>query len=137
MFACDGKGNMDKDSQLIPFPSISHFNQVDHPPTMAKGAWKKLVSSQRKRAVMACFRMVPLYALPVHRAVNLFVNAYIDEWLNYEESLGVKLIEDITSNATETTDTTAIRSPAEPTAIATAASPLKNDTSGKLIEGTL
>ncbi|KAF7261042.1 hypothetical protein EG68_01789 [Paragonimus skrjabini miyazakii] len=70
---------------------------VDHPPTTAKGAWKKLVSSQRKRAVMACFRMVPLYALPVHRAVNLFIRAYIDEWLNFEESLGVKLIEDITS----------------------------------------
>ncbi|CAL8106014.1 unnamed protein product [Calicophoron daubneyi] len=70
---------------------------VDHPPTTAKGAWKKLVSSQRKRAVMACFRMVPLYAMPVHRAVNLFVSSYIQEWLNYEESLGVRLIEDITS----------------------------------------
>ncbi|CAH8503543.1 unnamed protein product [Dicrocoelium dendriticum] len=75
---------------------------VDHPPTTAKSAWKKLVSSQRKRAVMACFRMVPLYAMPVHRAINLFIKAYIDEWLNYEEALGVKLIEDITNTESGT-----------------------------------
>ncbi|TPP59596.1 Ryanodine receptor 44F [Fasciola gigantica] len=106
---------------------------VDHPPTLAKGAWKKLVSSQRKRAVMACFRMVPLYALPVHRAVNLFVSAYIDEWLNYEESLGVKLIEDITSDPAESTDATATRT-SDSTAIATVTSPLKADASGKLTE---
>ena len=38
--------------------------QVEHPPSSMMQAWKKLVSSQRKRAVMACFRMVPLYNLP-------------------------------------------------------------------------
>uniref|UniRef100_A0AA85JZA6 Ryanodine receptor n=1 Tax=Trichobilharzia regenti TaxID=157069 RepID=A0AA85JZA6_TRIRE len=72
---------------------------VDHPPAVTKGAWKKLVSSQRKRAVMACFRMVPLYAMPTHRVMNLFLKGYITEWLDYEESLGVKLIEDVTSGA--------------------------------------
>ncbi|CAI2723066.1 unnamed protein product [Schistosoma spindalis] len=72
---------------------------VDHPPAISKGSWKKLVSSQRKRAVMACFRMVPLYAMPTHRVMNLFIKGYITEWLDYEESLGVKLIEDVTSGA--------------------------------------
>uniref|UniRef100_A0AC34G406 Uncharacterized protein n=1 Tax=Panagrolaimus sp. ES5 TaxID=591445 RepID=A0AC34G406_9BILA len=27
-------------------------------------AWKKMLSNQRKRAVVACFRMVPLYGIP-------------------------------------------------------------------------
>ncbi|VDQ06565.1 unnamed protein product [Trichobilharzia regenti] len=48
---------------------------------------------------MACFRMVPLYAMPTHRVMNLFLKGYITEWLDYEESLGVKLIEDVTSGA--------------------------------------
>lgn len=46
---------------------------------------------------MACFRMTPLYAMPTHRVINIFLPAYISEWLDYEESLGVKLIEDVTS----------------------------------------
>ncbi|OON18966.1 EF hand, partial [Opisthorchis viverrini] len=87
----------DSDIESYLHAALDRDGDVDHPPTMAKGAWKKLVSSQRKKAVMACFRMVPLYALPVHRAVNLFISSYTQEWLDYEESLGVKLIEDITN----------------------------------------
>ncbi|KAA3679890.1 ryanodine receptor 2 [Paragonimus westermani] len=110
--------------------------QVDHPPTTAKGAWKKLVSSQRKRAVMACFRMVPLYALPVHRAVNLFIRAYIDEWLNYEESLGVKLIEDITSEegVTGTTEVDTASSGVITQSAAKSSSNYQLDTTFKSIE---
>lgn len=70
---------------------------VDHPPQTHKGVWKKLVTSQRKRAVMACFRMVPLHALPRHRVINLFLKSYKRQWLSYEEPPVVKLIEDITS----------------------------------------
>ncbi|VUZ49839.1 unnamed protein product, partial [Hymenolepis diminuta] len=66
------------------------------PTTLNRGAWKKLVSTQRKRAVMACFRMQPFYALPRHRAINFFLMAYHDGWLSYEQSLGVQLIEEIT-----------------------------------------
>uniref|UniRef100_A0A5K3EZT7 EF-hand domain-containing protein n=2 Tax=Mesocestoides corti TaxID=53468 RepID=A0A5K3EZT7_MESCO len=66
------------------------------PTTLNRGAWKKLVSTQRKRAVMACFRMQPFYALPRHRAINHFLMAYHDGWLRYEQSLGVQLIEEIT-----------------------------------------
>lgn len=49
---------------------------VDHPPSALKSAWKKLISSQRKRAVMACFRMLPIHALPRHKVVNLFLENY-------------------------------------------------------------
>ena len=59
-------------------------------------AWKKLVSSQRKRAVMACFRMVPLYNLPRHRAINLFLKAYSSQWLQKEQPGHRTLIENIT-----------------------------------------
>ena len=37
---------------------------VEHPGMSMRSTWKKVVSSQRKRAVMACFRMVPLHNLP-------------------------------------------------------------------------
>uniref|UniRef100_A0A183SSJ8 EF-hand domain-containing protein n=1 Tax=Schistocephalus solidus TaxID=70667 RepID=A0A183SSJ8_SCHSO len=73
----------------------------DHPTCTHRGAWKKLLSSQRKRAVMACFRMMPLYAMPRHRAINLFLLSYHAEWLEHEESRGVQLIEDITKTSEE------------------------------------
>ena len=41
-----------------------HFFQVEHPSSAMKNAWKKVISSQRKRAVMACFRMIPLHGTP-------------------------------------------------------------------------
>uniref|UniRef100_A0A0R3WJP3 B30.2/SPRY domain-containing protein n=1 Tax=Hydatigena taeniaeformis TaxID=6205 RepID=A0A0R3WJP3_HYDTA len=71
------------------------------PTILNRGAWKKLVSTQRKRAVMACFRMQPFYALPRHRAINHFLMAYHDGWLSYEQSLGVQLIEEITRASPE------------------------------------
>ncbi len=37
--------------------------QVEHPQT-SQEAWRKVVSTQRKRAVVACFRMVAMYSLP-------------------------------------------------------------------------
>ena len=45
---------------------FTHFNffQVEHPSSAMKNAWKKVISSQRKRAVMACFRMIPLHGTP-------------------------------------------------------------------------
>ncbi|VEL26103.1 unnamed protein product [Protopolystoma xenopodis] len=99
----EGLGFSTKDaiiSRILSLAKVTHaLYLVDHPPLTLKGAWKKLVSSQRKRAVMACFRMVPLYALPRHRGINLFLNSYVTEWLDYEESPGVQLIEDVTAEA--------------------------------------
>lgn len=38
--------------------------QVEHPFKSKKAVWHKLLSKQRRRAVVACFRMTPLYNLP-------------------------------------------------------------------------
>ncbi|KAG8516627.1 Ryanodine receptor 2, partial [Galemys pyrenaicus] len=38
--------------------------RVEHPQRSKKAVWHKLLSKQRKRAVVACFRMAPLYNLP-------------------------------------------------------------------------
>ncbi|KAF3854125.1 hypothetical protein F7725_014813 [Dissostichus mawsoni] len=54
---------------------LFHLDQVEHPQRSKKAVWHKLLSKQRKRAVVACFRMAPLYNLPRHRAVNLFLQA--------------------------------------------------------------
>ena len=69
------------------------LNFVDHPPTHRRGAWRKLVSSQRKKAIMACFRMAPLHSMPRHRAMNIFLRAYRDLWLEAEEDTRARLIE--------------------------------------------
>lgn len=38
--------------------------KVEQPLRNKKCVWQKLLSKQRKRAVVACFRMAPLYNLP-------------------------------------------------------------------------
>ena len=38
--------------------------QIDHPQQQQKGAWRSVVSSQRKRAVIACFQQKSLHSLP-------------------------------------------------------------------------
>lgn len=44
--------------------AITFFYQVEHPLASMEHQWRKAISAQRKRAVMACFRMAPLYNLP-------------------------------------------------------------------------
>ncbi|CAF3021990.1 unnamed protein product, partial [Rotaria sp. Silwood2] len=70
-----------------------HF--VDHPPTHRRSTWRKLVSSQRKKAIMACFRMAPLHSVTRHRAMNMFLRAYRELWLEAEEDIRARLIEDL------------------------------------------
>ncbi|GCB66916.1 hypothetical protein scyTo_0005050, partial [Scyliorhinus torazame] len=75
---------------------VFHLEQVEHPQRSKKAVWHKLLSKQRKRAVVACFRMAPLYNLPRHRAVNLFLQGYEKSWIETEEHyFEDKLIEDI------------------------------------------
>jgi ryanodine receptor 2 len=69
------------------------LNLVDHPPTHRRSTWRKLVSSQRKKAIMACFRMAPLHSVPRHRAMNMFLHTYRELWLNAEEDTRARLIE--------------------------------------------
>ncbi|XP_074531886.1 ryanodine receptor 2 [Halichoeres trimaculatus] len=75
---------------------LYHLDQVEHPQKSKKPAWHKVLSKQRKRAVVACLRMVPLYNLPRHRAVNLFLQGYNKSWISAEEhSFEEKLVEDL------------------------------------------
>ncbi|XP_023805329.1 ryanodine receptor 2 isoform X2 [Oryzias latipes] len=75
---------------------LFHLDQVEHPQRSKKAVWHKLLSKQRKRAVVACFRMAPLYNLPRHRAVNLFLQGYEKSWIEAEEHyFEDQLIEDL------------------------------------------
>lgn len=61
------------------------MHMVEHPHTKSKGVTKKLVSAGRKRAIMACFRMAPVYSLAINKAINLFLKSYKAGWLQNEE----------------------------------------------------
>ncbi|XP_040906318.1 ryanodine receptor 2 [Toxotes jaculatrix] len=75
---------------------LYYLDQVEHPQRSKKPAWHKVLSKQRKRAVVACLRMAPLYNLPRHRAVNLFLQGYNKSWISTEDqSFEEKLVEDL------------------------------------------
>ncbi|XP_076833707.1 ryanodine receptor 2 isoform X2 [Brachyhypopomus gauderio] len=78
------------------------LDQVEHPHRSKREVWQKLVSQQRKRAVVACLRMAPLYNLPLHRAVGMFLQSYRKFWVEPEDSsFEEKLIEDLARAADE------------------------------------
>uniref|UniRef100_A0A3Q3W1X0 Uncharacterized protein n=2 Tax=Percomorphaceae TaxID=1489872 RepID=A0A3Q3W1X0_MOLML len=56
--------------------AVFNLDQVEQPLRSKKCVWQKLLSKQRKRAVVACFRMAPLYNLPRHTNNNCFLNTY-------------------------------------------------------------
>ncbi|XP_069958037.1 ryanodine receptor isoform X5 [Cherax quadricarinatus] len=73
---------------------------IDHPQT-SKEVWRSVVSIQRKRAVIACFRQTSLHMMPRHRAVNLFLRTYREYWLA-DENVGQEVvIEDLTQSFEE------------------------------------
>ncbi|XP_058254474.1 ryanodine receptor 2 isoform X2 [Hemibagrus wyckioides] len=75
---------------------LFYLDQVESPQGSKRAVWQKLLSKQRKRAVVACFRMTPLYNLPRHRAVNFFLQSYRRLWVEPEDHLyEQKLIEDL------------------------------------------
>lgn len=91
--------------RIISMAKVMHgLHMVEHPSSALKNAWKKVISSQRKRAVMACFRMIPLHGTPRHRAINLFVKSYSVQWLDSEERDKNVLIVDITESHGEEED---------------------------------
>ncbi|KAL5285595.1 hypothetical protein ACFFRR_007348 [Megaselia abdita] len=72
------------------------LHMIDHPQQQSKNVYRSVVSIQRKRAVIACFRQVSLHSLPRHRACNIFGRTYREQWL-MEENVGQEvLIEDLT-----------------------------------------
>ncbi|XP_033847359.1 ryanodine receptor 3 [Periophthalmus magnuspinnatus] len=76
--------------------AVFHLEQVEQPLRNKKCVWHKLLSKQRKRAVVACFRMAPLYNLPRHRAINIFIPVYQRLWIETEEySFEEKLVQDL------------------------------------------
>nr|XP_055028682.1 ryanodine receptor 3 isoform X6 [Misgurnus anguillicaudatus] len=62
--------------------AVFHLEQVEQPLRSKKCVWQKLLSKQRKRAVVACFRMAPLYNLPRHTINNYFLKSYRRFWLD-------------------------------------------------------
>ncbi|XP_069170443.1 ryanodine receptor [Procambarus clarkii] len=73
---------------------------IDHPQS-SKEVWRSVVSIQRKRAVIACFRQTSLHMMPRHRAVNLFLRTYREYWLS-DENVGQEVvIEDLTQSFEE------------------------------------
>ncbi|XP_069500422.1 ryanodine receptor 1 isoform X4 [Ambystoma mexicanum] len=64
---------------------LYHLELTEHPFKSKKAVWHKLLSKQRRRAVVACFRMTPLYNLPRSRACNMFLEGYKRAWIESEE----------------------------------------------------
>ncbi|KAG5899237.1 hypothetical protein JTB14_035422 [Gonioctena quinquepunctata] len=74
------------------------LHMIDHPQQQQKGVYRSVVSTQRKRAVLSCFRQASLHSLPRHRAINIFTRTYRDFWLQ-DENLGQEvMIEDLTQS---------------------------------------
>nr|XP_057915111.1 ryanodine receptor 2 isoform X2 [Doryrhamphus excisus] len=81
---------------------LYYLDQVEHPHKHKKPSGHKVLSKQRKQAVVACLRMAPLYNLPRHRAVNLFLQGYTKSWISAEDdTLEEKLVEDLSVSGTE------------------------------------
>ncbi|XP_062134846.1 ryanodine receptor isoform X8 [Drosophila sulfurigaster albostrigata] len=77
------------------------LHMIDHPQQQSKNVYRSVVSIQRKRAVIACFRQTSLHSLPRHRACNIFARTYYEQWLQ-EENVGQEvMIEDLTQTFEE------------------------------------
>lgn len=87
------------------------LHMIDHPSgESSKSGFPKVVSIQRKRAVIACFRQTSLHSLPLHSAINLFLRTYRENWLeddNIDQELLIdhltKTFEDSETNKDDTT----------------------------------
>ncbi|KAF5896903.1 ryanodine receptor 1-like isoform X3, partial [Clarias magur] len=81
---------------------LYHIEMTEHPFKSKKMVWHKLLSKQRRRAVVACFRMTPLYNIPRHRGSNMFLDGYKRNWLGNEGySFEDKMIDDLSKTLEE------------------------------------
>ncbi|KAI1893681.1 hypothetical protein AGOR_G00126200 [Albula goreensis] len=81
---------------------LYHIELTEHPFKSKKMVWHKLLSKQRRRAVVACFRMTPLYNIPRHRASNMFLDGYKRNWIETEGySFEDKMIDDLSKTLEE------------------------------------
>ncbi|EDV29875.1 uncharacterized protein TRIADDRAFT_52741 [Trichoplax adhaerens] len=84
--------------KIMEYSRVLHrLHIVDNPQKTITKSWKKILSQQRKRAIMKCFTRVPLYNLPKYRAVNVFIDVYRELWLSGEKCDGNALVETLTS----------------------------------------
>uniref|UniRef100_A0A674CVY4 Ryanodine receptor 1 n=1 Tax=Salmo trutta TaxID=8032 RepID=A0A674CVY4_SALTR len=75
---------------------LYYIEVTEHPFKSKKMVWHKLLSKQRRKAVVACFRMTPLYNLPRHRASNMFLEGYKRNWIHTEGySFEDRMIDDL------------------------------------------
>ena len=49
-----------------------HLYKIEHPEDNRRAVWEKLMSKSRKKAVVSCFRMTPLYNMPPHKARSTY-----------------------------------------------------------------
>uniref|UniRef100_A0A671WZV5 Ryanodine receptor 3 n=1 Tax=Sparus aurata TaxID=8175 RepID=A0A671WZV5_SPAAU len=116
----EGPPDPDRVVYLIENVLINHIisfcsHQVEQPLRSKKCVWQKLLSKQRKRAVVACFRMAPLYNLPRHRSINLFLLAYQRIWIETEEySFEEKLVQDLAVSTLEEEEEEEVRKQPDP-----------------------
>lgn len=83
----DGKKDIEKRKEVIMKLGsvLAHLYLVDHAQAGGKAVWEKLLSRQRKRAIVSCFRMTPLYNTPRHKVINTWCFCYRDLWLKTEQ----------------------------------------------------
>ncbi|XP_043197981.1 ryanodine receptor-like isoform X5 [Amphibalanus amphitrite] len=74
------------------------LHMIDHPQLSRQQVLRSVLSVQRKRAVIQCFRQASLHQMTRHRAVNLFLQTYSNVWLSDENSGQEVLIEDLTQS---------------------------------------
>ncbi|XP_065312718.1 ryanodine receptor-like isoform X2 [Gordionus sp. m RMFG-2023] len=74
---------------------IYQLHKVEHPPPTIKHSWQSLLSSPRKKAVVACFRMIALHSLPRHKVINIFLLVFNKIWLSNVDPHEEKLIQDL------------------------------------------
>uniref|UniRef100_A0A3Q3BSM2 Ryanodine receptor 1a (skeletal) n=1 Tax=Kryptolebias marmoratus TaxID=37003 RepID=A0A3Q3BSM2_KRYMA len=81
---------------------LYHLELTEHPFKSKKMVWHKLLSKQRRRAVVACFRMTPLYNIARHRASNMFLEGYKRNWIQTEGySFEDRMIDDLSQEEAE------------------------------------
>uniref|UniRef100_A0A8D0QCB9 Ryanodine receptor 1 n=1 Tax=Sus scrofa TaxID=9823 RepID=A0A8D0QCB9_PIG len=82
--------------EQVSYYRVARSLGLGHPYKSKKAVWHKLLSKQRRRAVVACFRMTPLYNLPTHRACNMFLESYKAAWILTEDhSFEDRMIDDL------------------------------------------
>ncbi|XP_025830516.1 ryanodine receptor [Agrilus planipennis] len=96
----NGKSQLEETVERIVAMSkvLYGLHMIDHPQQQQKGIHRSVISMQRKRAVLSCFRQASLHSLPRHRAINIYIRSYCELWLQDENTGQEVMIEDLTQS---------------------------------------